>query len=247
MQHTGRFIRFPVITNIYNKKTKGATVMEFFTATGKRKKRFFFENWRCSIWHHGWHGTHLYDIQVLATHASTRAHRYSSLLQWSAPLGQRGYVAIVKRVRLIITTLWNSRYIPLVIQWNLGSRTPLFTNNSVHEQTFRAKKVSHDERCLGLRTRKLATEASWEYRCGSVSCWLTNLVSVHEHFGSRTASRNELSSWTEVPLYFKWFERWHDTSELHSLPHRSSKSGKGLHTVVVRGVVAGIAIIILPS
>jgi hypothetical protein len=26
------------------------------------------------------------------------------------------------------------------IQWNLGSRTPLFTNNSVHEQIFRAKK-----------------------------------------------------------------------------------------------------------
>jgi hypothetical protein len=48
---------------------------------------------------------------------------------------------------------------------------------------------------------KLATVASWEYRRGSVSCWLTNLVSVYEHFGLRTASRNELSSWTEVPLY----------------------------------------------
>jgi hypothetical protein len=61
--------------------------------------------------------------------------------------------------------------------------------------------VSDDERCLGLRTRKLATAVSWEYRRGSVSCRLTNLVSVYEHFGSRTASRNELSSWTEVPLY----------------------------------------------
>jgi hypothetical protein len=29
--------------------------------------------------HHGWHGTHRYDIQVLATHASTWVHRYSSL------------------------------------------------------------------------------------------------------------------------------------------------------------------------
>jgi hypothetical protein len=36
----------------------------------------------------------------------------------------------------------------------------LFTNNSVNEQIFRAKTVSDDERCLGLRTRKLATEAS---------------------------------------------------------------------------------------
>jgi hypothetical protein len=44
--------------------------------------------------HHGWHGTHWYDIQVFATHtrASTWVHRYSSLLQWSVPLGQRGHV-----------------------------------------------------------------------------------------------------------------------------------------------------------
>jgi hypothetical protein len=32
---------FSVITNIYNKKTKGPNLMEFFTATGKLK-RFFF-------------------------------------------------------------------------------------------------------------------------------------------------------------------------------------------------------------
>jgi len=42
--------------------------------------------------HHGWHGTHRYDIQVLPTHASTWVHLYSSLLQWSVPLGQRGQV-----------------------------------------------------------------------------------------------------------------------------------------------------------
>ena len=39
--NTGRFIMFSVITNIYNKKTKGLTLMEFFTATGKLKKSFF--------------------------------------------------------------------------------------------------------------------------------------------------------------------------------------------------------------
>jgi len=38
---TGRFIMFSVITNIYNKKTKGPNLMEFFTATGKRKMLFF--------------------------------------------------------------------------------------------------------------------------------------------------------------------------------------------------------------
>ena len=41
--YTGRFIMFFVITNIYNKKTKGPTLMELFTATGKLKK-FFFDN-----------------------------------------------------------------------------------------------------------------------------------------------------------------------------------------------------------
>jgi len=49
---TGRFIMFSVITNVYNKKTKGPTLMEFFTATGKLN--FFFlttRDVRCV--HHG--------------------------------------------------------------------------------------------------------------------------------------------------------------------------------------------------
>ena len=41
-QNTGRFVKFSVITDIYNKKTKGPTLMELFTATGKMKKIFFF-------------------------------------------------------------------------------------------------------------------------------------------------------------------------------------------------------------
>ena len=40
LQNTGRFIMFSVITNNYNKKTEGPTLMEFFTATGKLKKYF---------------------------------------------------------------------------------------------------------------------------------------------------------------------------------------------------------------
>jgi hypothetical protein len=39
-KYTGRFIMFSVITNIYNKKTKGPTLMELFTATGELKKVF---------------------------------------------------------------------------------------------------------------------------------------------------------------------------------------------------------------
>jgi hypothetical protein len=70
-RYTGRFIMFSVITNTYNKKTKGHTLMEFFTATGKLKKFFLLlttRDVRCV--HQGWHGTHRYDIQVLVTYAS---------------------------------------------------------------------------------------------------------------------------------------------------------------------------------
>jgi hypothetical protein len=57
---------FSVITKIYNKKTKGPTLMELFTDTGKLKKVFLTtRDVRCV--HHGWHGTHRYDIQVLTT------------------------------------------------------------------------------------------------------------------------------------------------------------------------------------
>jgi hypothetical protein len=38
---------FSMITNIYNKKTKGPTLMEFFTATGKLKK--FFRHTRVNM------------------------------------------------------------------------------------------------------------------------------------------------------------------------------------------------------
>jgi len=40
-RNTECFIMFSVITNIHNKKTKGPTLMEFFTATRKLKKFLF--------------------------------------------------------------------------------------------------------------------------------------------------------------------------------------------------------------
>ena len=40
---------FSVITNIYNKKTKGPTLMELFTATGKLKKFFFVFFWQLEM------------------------------------------------------------------------------------------------------------------------------------------------------------------------------------------------------
>jgi len=56
---------FYVITNIYNKKTKGPTLMEFFTATEELKK-FFLTTRDVRCVHHGWHGIHRYDIQVVS-------------------------------------------------------------------------------------------------------------------------------------------------------------------------------------
>jgi len=50
---TGRFIMFSVITNIYNKKTKGPTSMELFIPTGKLKKFFFFTTSDIRCVHHG--------------------------------------------------------------------------------------------------------------------------------------------------------------------------------------------------
>jgi len=67
--------------------------MELFTTTGKLKKVSLTTiGVRCV--HQVWHGTHQYDIQVIATSTSTWVHRYSSLLQWSVPLSQRGHVAM---------------------------------------------------------------------------------------------------------------------------------------------------------
>jgi hypothetical protein len=66
-----------VITNIYNKKTTGPTLMELFTAIQKLKK--FFLTTR-GVWcvQNTWHGTHWYDTKVLATWP----HRHGSLQQW---------------------------------------------------------------------------------------------------------------------------------------------------------------------
>ena len=71
---------FSTFTNIYNKRTKGPTLIEVFTATGKLKS-FFLAIRDIQCVHHGCHDIHRYNIQVLATHVSTWVHRYSSLLQ----------------------------------------------------------------------------------------------------------------------------------------------------------------------
>jgi hypothetical protein len=51
--YTGHFIMFSVITSTYNKKTKGPTLMELFTATGKLKKFLFLTTRDVRCVHHG--------------------------------------------------------------------------------------------------------------------------------------------------------------------------------------------------
>jgi len=95
---------FSVITNIYNEKTKRPTSMELFTATGILTS--LFHNYSCSVCaplvtRH----TSIRYSSSCHTHASTWVHRYSSLLQWSVPLGQRGHVAMVGRILCTKCTL----------------------------------------------------------------------------------------------------------------------------------------------
>jgi len=116
--YTGRFIMFSVITNIYNKKTKGPTLMELFTATRKQKKVFFFlfDNYRFSMC--APRVTRYMSIRCSSSchiHTSTRVHRYSSQLQWSVPLGQRGHVTMVLCVRFTKCRLYSNHMLTHVI------------------------------------------------------------------------------------------------------------------------------------
>jgi len=139
---------FPVNTNISNKKTKGPTLMELFTATGKLKK-FVLTTRDVRCVHHGWHGTHRYDIQVLATHASTWVHRYSSLLQWSMPLGQRGHVGgyfayFARNARCTVTTglfVWYSN-----TQNDFSTGAAIFSLHTLASPS--GRNVNYDEKQL---------------------------------------------------------------------------------------------------
>jgi len=62
---------FSMITNIYNKKTKGPTLMKFFAATGKLKKVFFWQLEMFNVCTTG-ETAHIHTIFKFLTH--TRQH-----------------------------------------------------------------------------------------------------------------------------------------------------------------------------
>jgi hypothetical protein len=99
--YTGRFIMFFVITYIYNNINQRPYLDGIVHSHRKIEQVVFLTTRDVRFVHHGWHGTQGYDIQALATHASTWVHRYSSLLQWSVPGTDRCLVtrgALIERL-----------------------------------------------------------------------------------------------------------------------------------------------------
>ena len=153
-QYTGHFIMFSVITNIYNKKTKGPTLMELFTATGRLKKFFFFlttRDVRCV--HHGWHGIPWCDIQVLATH--TRQHGCIDILHCCNDPWFSGHLVLVggsfayfaRNARCTVTTdllVWYSN-----TQNDFSPGAAIFSRHTLASPS--GRYVNYDEKQL---TRK---------------------------------------------------------------------------------------------
>jgi uncharacterized membrane protein SirB2 len=99
--------------------------------------------------HHGWHGTHRYDIQVLATNSSTWVHRYSSLLQWSVPLDQRGHVAMVRQILCTKCTSHNNHRLTPVIFQHTKDLSPGAAIFSLHTRASSSgRNVNYDEKQL---------------------------------------------------------------------------------------------------
>jgi hypothetical protein len=62
---------FSTFTNICNKKTRRLTLFELFTTPTKNWKKFSLTTKDVRCVHHGWHDTHRYDFEVLASLASS--------------------------------------------------------------------------------------------------------------------------------------------------------------------------------
>jgi hypothetical protein len=141
---------FSVITNIYMKKTKGPTLMEFIT---EKLKKFFLTTRGVRCVHNLWNGTHRYDIQVLATHAATWVHRYSSLLQWFSHCLYHAWMVLsvggsfayfARNARCILTTdllLWYSN-----TQNNFSPGAAIFSLHTLALPS--GRNVNYDEKQL---------------------------------------------------------------------------------------------------
>ena len=137
--------------------------MEFFTATRKLKKVFFFfttRNVRCV--HHGWHGAHRYDIQVLATQSSACVARIRCPI--CSPLQGRNWGRISRTCRRY---LWDVED-PYICH-DFGCRKPNRCTDTVcckqplslkatSTQVFRINKMDIDRKYPIVQADRITTE-----------------------------------------------------------------------------------------
>jgi hypothetical protein len=101
----GLFIPFSWLQIFITRKPKGLLYWNCLQPQ-ERWKGFFLTTRDVRCVRHGWHGTHRYDIQVLATHGSTWVHQYSSLLQCFVP--KAWIFAAVKNTDTCVARTWMS-------------------------------------------------------------------------------------------------------------------------------------------
>jgi hypothetical protein len=96
---------FSVITNINNKKTKGSTLIELFTATGKLKKLFFWQLEQFDVCTTG-DTAHIDTILKFLPH--TRQHWFIDILHCcNGPCLKARIIAAVKNIDAsMLTRVW---------------------------------------------------------------------------------------------------------------------------------------------
>ena len=128
IQNTGGFMMFSVITNFYNKETKGPTIMELFTAKGKLKKFYW----------------HLEMVDVCTTADTAHIDTIFKFLPHTGQYGcidilhcyndpcQRGHVKMAGRIPGLLLSFYLYRFRKYV---SYGFLVLVFCNTGVHYET----------------------------------------------------------------------------------------------------------------
>jgi hypothetical protein len=101
---------FSVITNIYNKKTKGPTLMELFTATGKLKKFFLLEMFDVCTTGDTTHIDTIFEFFLhTRQHGRTDIRHHCNdpcLKAYVTPVVQKSNILLVKKPFFFTVFLW---------------------------------------------------------------------------------------------------------------------------------------------
>ena len=150
IQFTGRFIMCSVITNIYNKKNQKTYLNGIFHSHRKTEKFFF---WRLEMFDVCPTGDTAHIDTAFKffphTRATTWVHWYSSLLQWSVPLGQRDHVAMVLCVLCTKCMLCSNHRLNRMIFQQTNDFYPGAAILTLHKLAPRSgRNVNYDEKQL---------------------------------------------------------------------------------------------------